>query len=252
MDEPTAHLDFNYQLEFFSLLKELVSQGKLTAIAVLHDLNLAAAFCQQLVLLSGGSVLALGTPEEVLTADLIRQAYGIEVQVSVSPVTGGPLLTPLPLPRGKRGFRVHIIGGGGAAASVYYPLLQAGFTLSTGVLNQGDTDWQAAKNLGLEMVEIPAFNPISQKAGQENLALIKKARAVVLTAVPFGSGNLENLRAAFSAPEGGLFLLAGGPFAQRDYTGGEAGRLYEQLLDRGQVVTAQRLPAALEDVQNAN
>ncbi|HQD40057.1 MAG TPA: ABC transporter ATP-binding protein [Bacillota bacterium] len=247
LDEPTAHLDLNYQLEFFSLIKYLVAQGKLTAIAVLHDLNLAASFCDQLVLLSEGSVLAAGAPEEVLTAELIEKAYGVKVQVGANPLTGRPQLSPLPLAKEKRSLRVHVIGGGGAAAKLYYPLVQAGFTVTTGVLNQGDTDWQIAKNLGLELVEIPAFSPISQAAHEENLALIKKAQAVVLAAVPFGPGNLENLKAASSIDKQALFLLSDRPLSERDYTGGIASKLYEELMGRGQVVTEEELFALLRE-----
>lgn len=237
LDEPTAHLDLNYQLELLSLVQTLVLQRGITTIAVLHDLNLAASFCDKLVLLSRRGVLATGLAGDVLTTDLIREAYGIGVQVSTNPLTGRPQITPLP--QGKRGerFRVHIIGGGGAAANLYYPLLEAGFTLSTGVLNQGDTDWQVAKDLGIELVEIPAFSPIPEEAHQANLALIGQARAVVLADVPFGPGNLGNLKAASTiGPGQDLLLLRGRPLSQRDFTGGVATQLYTELMARGEIV----------------
>ena len=237
LDEPTAHLDLNYQLELLSQVQMLVLQRGITTIAVLHDLNLAASFCDKLVLLSRRGVLAAGLAGDVLTTDLIREAYGIGVQVSTNPLTGRPQITPLPQGKRQERFRVHIIGGGGAAANLYYPLLEAGFILSTGVLNQGDTDWQVAKDLGIELVEIPAFSPITEEAHQANLALIGQARAVVLADVPFGPGNLENLKLASSLKSGqDLFLIRGGPLVERDYTGGVAARLYTELQARGEIV----------------
>ena len=120
LDEPTAHLDLNYQLEFFSLIKYLVAQGKLTAIAVLHDLNLAASFCDQLVLLSEGSVLAAGalrgTDRRTNREGIRRQGAGrsqsLDRQASAS---------PLPLAKEKRSLRVHVIGGGGCSQVVLSP-----------------------------------------------------------------------------------------------------------------------------------
>lgn len=252
LDEPTAHLDLNYQLELLSLVQEQVISHGLTAIAVLHDLNLAANFCDKLVLLCGGDVLAAGLVGDVLTTDLIREAYGIGVQVSTNPLTNRPSITPLPLAKEARGCRVHVISGGGAAASLYYPLLEAGFALSTGVLNQGDTDWQVAKDLGIELVEIPAFSPITPKAQATNLALIGQARAVVLADVPFGPGNLENLKAASTlAPGQDLFLIQGRPLAQRDYTGGIATQLYKKLLMRGQLVEERDLAVRLMELDKS-
>lgn len=74
LDEPTNHLDIKHQLE----LLRLVSRLKITAVMALHDLNLAAAYCDQVVVMSAGEVVAAGTPEEVLTAELIRRVYGVE------------------------------------------------------------------------------------------------------------------------------------------------------------------------------
>jgi iron complex transport system ATP-binding protein len=77
LDEPTAHLDIRHQLEILELIRGL----ELTTIAALHDLNLAASYCDRLYLLHRGRVAASGTPEEVLTEDLIRDVYGVAVEV---------------------------------------------------------------------------------------------------------------------------------------------------------------------------
>ena len=87
LDEPTSNLDVFHQLKVFDLVRRLVDDG-LTAIAAIHDLNMAARYCDRLVLLNGGRVLAEGTPEEVLTPGAIESAFGVKAAVYPDPVTG--------------------------------------------------------------------------------------------------------------------------------------------------------------------
>jgi iron complex transport system ATP-binding protein len=86
LDEPTTHLDVGHQLEILALIKNL----RVSTLAALHDLNLAALFCDRLYVLHGGEVLASGSPEEVLRPKLIREVYGVASEVSVHPATGKP------------------------------------------------------------------------------------------------------------------------------------------------------------------
>ena len=87
LDEPTSNLDVLHQLKVFELVRRLVDDG-LTAIAAIHDLNLAARYCDRMVLLSSGRVLAEGTPEQVLEQETVRKAFGVETSVYRDPVTG--------------------------------------------------------------------------------------------------------------------------------------------------------------------
>ena len=87
LDEPTSNLDVLHQLKVLGLVRQLVDDG-LTAVAAIHDLNLAARFCDRLMLLSEGRVLAEGTPEEVLTPETIAAAFGVDVGVYRDPNTG--------------------------------------------------------------------------------------------------------------------------------------------------------------------
>jgi iron complex transport system ATP-binding protein len=83
LDEPTNHLDIRYQLEILESIKKL--EG--TCIAALHDLNLAAAYCDRLYVLQAGAIVASGTPQAVLTSDLISTVYGVGADVKVHPKT---------------------------------------------------------------------------------------------------------------------------------------------------------------------
>lgn len=79
LDEPTAHLDLRYQIEIMELIRSL-AQRDLTVLVSLHDLNLAARFADRVALLSAGQLLALGTPETVLTPENIERVYQVRVQ----------------------------------------------------------------------------------------------------------------------------------------------------------------------------
>lgn len=91
LDEPTNHLDIRYQLEMLELLRA----EQFTAVTALHDLNLAARFCDQIALLQNGRVCAAGRPQEVITASLIENVYGVAAVVEPSQHTGSPVATYL-------------------------------------------------------------------------------------------------------------------------------------------------------------
>lgn len=96
LDEPTAHLDIAHQAELLHLAKRLTQQDNPQGVlAALHDINHAAEFCDQIVMLEAGRVLATGTPDEVLTDNILRRAYGAEIRMGQNPLTGRPLLLSL-------------------------------------------------------------------------------------------------------------------------------------------------------------
>lgn len=86
LDEPTNHLDVQHQLEIL----QLVTQLPLTSIVALHDLNLAAMFCDELAVLQAGRVVAAGSPATVLNPDLIHQVFGVRAEIGRSPFHGKP------------------------------------------------------------------------------------------------------------------------------------------------------------------
>jgi len=90
LDEPTSHLDIAHQLSVLDLIGKLNRQTNMTVIAVFHDLNLAAEYCDKLLVLDRGRVEAFGSPEDVLTADMILKVYGAKVQTLQNPVSGKP------------------------------------------------------------------------------------------------------------------------------------------------------------------
>jgi iron complex transport system ATP-binding protein len=88
LDEPTANLDIQHQIGILDLVRDLIREDGLGAVAAVHDLELAARFCDRLVLLHRGTVLAEGSPESVLTSDHLCTAYGVDARPYPDPVTG--------------------------------------------------------------------------------------------------------------------------------------------------------------------
>ena len=89
LDEPTSHLDVHHQVRVMEILRAQVAQG-LAALAVFHDLNLAAQFCDRLLLLDHGRIVASGSPDEVITAEHVARVYGPGIVVTRHPTNGRP------------------------------------------------------------------------------------------------------------------------------------------------------------------
>ena len=98
LDEPTTHLDLRHQAGIYDVVAELRRTRGVAVVSVLHDLNLAALYCDRLVLLAGGRVGREGSPAEVLTPAVLGAAYATQVYVGTHALTGGPIV----LPRGPR------------------------------------------------------------------------------------------------------------------------------------------------------
>ena len=89
LDEPTNHLDPRYQLELLKLVKRL----NIGTLASIHDLNLAAAFCDRLYVIDHGCIVASGTPHQVLTAELLRDVFDVDALIDTHPLSGYPRIT---------------------------------------------------------------------------------------------------------------------------------------------------------------
>lgn len=82
LDEPTSALDINYALEIMKLTSHFVKAGKLTGVMVLHDLNLAAMYCDNIIFLKNGKVRYKGTPKELFTSEILEEIYGFKCDVA--------------------------------------------------------------------------------------------------------------------------------------------------------------------------
>ncbi len=243
LDEPTQHLDISHQLSLLELLAEMCRRG-LAVVMVMHDLNLASQYCGRLLVMKGGREYMRGTPEEVLTAAMLQEVFGVGAIVTRHAVTERPQVVFLPGTEGSpvTGPRVHLICGGASGASLMRELLEAGCYLTAGALNRGDGDEEVGRALEIPMAVEAPFSRISVPSHRANLDLVERAEAVVVTDLYVGPGNLLNLEAAREALRSGkrVFLFSPRPIEERDYTGGAAAGLYRLLREEGARETADR------------
>ena len=95
LDEPTTYLDVSHQIDVLDLLTDLNHSRGTTIVMVLHELNLAARYADQLVTMVDGGLHACGSPEEVLTVEAVRDVFGLDSVIVTDPVSGRPLVSPI-------------------------------------------------------------------------------------------------------------------------------------------------------------
>jgi iron complex transport system ATP-binding protein len=141
---------------------------------------------------------------------------------------------------------VHVIPGGGKGAPIIHALVQRGLSVSAGVVNTLDTDYDVAQYFSIECAVEAPFSPISSEVHSRNLQLIQEASIVVLPNICFGPANLKNLEAAELA-EDKLVIVEETPIESRDFTHGVAQRIYGDLRHNSPVFA--ELPTLLAYVE---
>ena len=259
LDEPTAHLDIRYQIEALELLQRLNAERKLTVVAALHDLNLAARYFPRLVLFRQ-AIVADGPPAQVLDAELLSEVYETPVRVGI--LRGEQHLSVLPPGQDESAVwqarqpgdtvpAVHVIAGGGSGELMMRALADAVVSFSAGPLNAGDSDYALATRLARQVIVEPPYAPVSEAglaAAQENMLA---AQAIIICPTPLGPGNIALIEAALAACHAGRMVVLLEPTStadsdaeallaavgERDFSA-KGADLYRQLLAAGCLVAA--------------
>lgn len=95
LDEPTSHLDITHQMQFMNLIQKLNDELSLSVIMIVHDLSLAAEYCDYMVMMKDGEIYNQGTPDVVLTYKQIEEVYNTVVVVKTNPISGKPVVFPI-------------------------------------------------------------------------------------------------------------------------------------------------------------
>jgi iron complex transport system ATP-binding protein len=237
LDEPLTHLDIVNQLEIMDLVKDLCIKEKLIILAVFHDFNLAARYCGSAIMLKKGKIFSVGNLADVLNSENIKSVFNVDAIVTKHLVTNSIFVIPLSPQRlsPSKKCSIHLICGAGTGTALMKILLDEGYSVTAGVLNVLDTDFETAQFLKIPVTTEAPFSPITEKTHKANLTMISEASTVVLTSVPFGDGNLQNLEAAIIAVKKGIptFVIEEVPIERRDFTGGKARALLAELKNKG-------------------
>ncbi|MCW4022068.1 MAG: ABC transporter ATP-binding protein [archaeon] len=255
LDEPTTHLDISNQLEIMDMIKRLSITQKLLIVAVFHDFNLAARYCDSIILMKQGKIIAAGKADETLTSENLKKVFSVNTIVKKHPITGQLHVIPISMPviQQQKSLSVHLISGGGTGSPIMKTLLDEGYRVTAGVLNLLDTDQETAQLLSIPTTNEAPFSPITKEAHEANLKMISKADVLVVTPTQFGEGNLRNLDAADEALKKGLpvVLLEDGAISERDFTNGRATLYLEKLKANGAVTVknVKELVSFIDDLE---
>lgn len=242
LDEPTNHLDIQYTLEIMELMKRLNVEQGITILAVLHDINMAARFSDRIIVLSGGRKVNDGPAAEIISEEVLKPVYKIDLVVRKNPLTCACEIVPLR--SNKEGCRrlngksVHIICGGGSGSSIIEEFYNRGWQVSCGVLNSADSDCELCRSLGMEVVLERPYCDIGSEAYEKNLHAASQADLVVVSDVDVGQSNLKNIEILRDIQNKPVYILRE---KAKDYTDGKkAEKIFDQLRQDHQAVFTDR------------
>lgn len=237
LDEPTAHMDVGYQIATLSLIRDLSREGK-AILAALHDINLASVVADRVVLLYAGRVVLDDNAQTVMCSDEIEKIYGAKFVRLNDPFSDRLVLFPQLFTRSASCnlARIHLVGGGGSAASLLTRLWQLGHEVTLGVAHQDDSDWAAAERIGVASESVLPFSVINEEHIRYAFELGMKADIIVLTTTPFGVGNIANLDLIEKLQNAGktIYILKRDSH-HWDYTDGIATQKMQNILKKGAI-----------------
>lgn len=251
LDEPTANLDIGHEKMVLEMLAELVREGR-GAVVAIHNLNMAAEFCDRLLLMKDGGVATVGAPDEVLRREHVQPVYNTAVDIARNLSSGSLQVHPLREFRQEKDVHVHVIGGGGSSVNVTRFLVRAGFRVSGGVAHRLDSDTHLWQTLGIKMVCVEAFSDIDDRAYREACELVRAADYTVLCIFPIGSANVRNLVLAVQARQLIVLHNNDGAAAQsRSFHCPEAAGLFDQASASASLLSPGELPEFLTGLRSS-
>jgi iron complex transport system ATP-binding protein len=214
LDEPTAHLDLRHQMEVMAILRDSCREKEITIIASMHDIGIAARISDQVALIKDGSVVAWGRPEEVLHGTNVSELYGIDSAVY------DRTIGTLEMKGGCGTKKAFCVSGSGTGAVLYRSLIRNRIDIATGILHENDIDCYVAKAIGIEVIDAPAFDMVSEELALRCMKLIERSDYLVDTGFPIGEinrGNLRLLKYAFETGKPVISLRKPEDFAAFDF-----------------------------------
>jgi iron complex transport system ATP-binding protein len=195
LDEPTVHLDLKHRMEVMSILRDLCRNQKITVVASLHDVDVAAKVSDRVALIKAGKVADWGVPETVLTSSAVADLYDFNGAEFCNHLGGIELHSD-----GLRG-RAFVVAGMGSGAQVYRMLAKRGFSIATGVLHTNDLDYYVARSLGADCAAQTPMEAVNGRAMATAAEMLDNCDVVIdcgFEAGPINRGNLDLLQTAMT------------------------------------------------------
>ena len=183
LDEPTSFLDIRHKLAFLEILRKMVKEQNVAVIMSLHELDLAQKISDRVMCVAGDHIDRCGTPEEIFESEYIRKLYNMETG-SYDSLFGCMELPPTP---GES--RVFVIAGGGSGIRVYRSLQRRQIPFITGILQENDIDYEAARHLATQVLSVNAFSSVTDEDVAKAKKTIDKCSEVIVTVEQFGESN---------------------------------------------------------------
>ena len=186
LDEPTAFLDIRYKIELLDILRTMARDQGTTVIMSLHEVDLAMKISDELLCLDGEKIAAYGTPEEILSANVIEKLYNIH-SGSYNYLFGS---VELPKPAGEP--KVFVLAGNGRGTPFFRALQKKGIPFAAGILFENDVDCQTADVLSDHVIKSPAFEPADDSVISQAKELLLCCGSVLDTGTKTGTLNQAN------------------------------------------------------------
>lgn len=232
LDEPTANLDIGHEFHLMHCLRQQCDSGK-SAMVAIHNLNTAAEFCDRVLLINKGKLVASGAPEKVITQEMIGSLYSTAAFVATNPHTGSVNVLPKRRSLATNGIKVHIIGGAGAAIQISKKLLRMGNEITGGIAHQHDSDAEFWAGAGIPFLQVRAFESIDETTFQEASSWIDQADITLLCDFPIGPANAKNLELASRSKN---LVIIRSSDQQRRFYGDELQQQFDRLKSRAKMI----------------
>jgi iron complex transport system ATP-binding protein len=230
LDEPTLHLDLKHRLEVMAILRDLCRRRKITVLASLHDVDVAAKVSDRVALIKDGGLSAWGAPEQILTGDSVAALYDFD-GATFSRHLGGIEMRG----DGSRG-RAFVVAGMGSGAQIYRLLAKRGFAIATGVLHSNDLDYFVARSLGAECTVQASMQAVDHQnltAAEDYMARCDVVIDCGFEVGPMNQGNLTLVQNAVGAGLAVFSLRGNGTGAPEE---GQAGHGCIRCQDPGHLL----------------
>lgn len=202
LDEPTSYLDIRFKVDLLNVLARLSLEKKKTIIMSLHEIDLVPKIADKVMLIKDGQIYGYGTPEDVITDDSIREAYGLN-GYSFNTTLGN-----IELPRIKKPPKVFVVGGGGQATKIYRALNKKGIGFYSGILFKNDIDYSSSKILAQQTIAEEGFVEIGYEKVEKSKELIRHCQIVIDSGVSLKGINRGNYELFRFAKKEGIRILS--------------------------------------------